>query len=214
MLVDDEDFERMSQHKWYFHLGYALSVSHVSGNKKNRQQRYLAAHRFVLGLEKGNPTVVDHKDGDRLNNCKENLRRTDFKGNARNSRSYAVSGYKGVLEESSNCYVVRLHKKIIGYYPTAVMAAKAYDQAARETQCEYAWLNFPEVTDYSDVEALPPRNVGDRTSKTIGVSYSRTRRAKAKWRAVHCKVHLGWFQTEEEAMAALKKEKNESQISA
>lgn len=204
MTVDDCDYVRMSKLKWYWHNGYAISVQHISGSpsKGDRVQRTVAAHRYVLGLRKGEG-IVDHVNGDRLDNRRDNLRITSYTGNAVNRDSYGQSGYKGVRQVSTNCYVARVGAISLGCYSEASTAALAYDKAAREKYGGMARLNFPEITDYSDVARRPPRVTGERTSRVVGVSYSRTRKAKAKWRAVHQKKHIGWFLKEGDAIGAL-----------
>ncbi len=209
LLVDDADYAMAASRKWYWHDGYATSVRHIAGTgRRFRRQRQVVAHRFILGCTFGDGVVVDHKNGNRLDCRRDNLRRTDYRGNARNTAGYAVSGYKGVLQESAACFSAKAAGARLGYYRTAEEAALAVDRHVRVVYGDFAWLNFPEVTDYSAVVALPPRNTGERTSPVVGVSFSRKRKAAAAWRAVYRKVHLGWFTTEEEAIAALKEHKN------
>lgn len=63
-LVDDEDYERLYKHKWHLHsAGYATNWGTING--------YM--HRFILGIT-GRSKVVDHINGDKLDNRKINLR--------------------------------------------------------------------------------------------------------------------------------------------
>lgn len=70
--IDDDDMERVSQYKWSQNKGsnphtlYAQTI--VNGRK-------IHLHRFILGLGdyKDDKRIVDHKDGNGLNNRKENL---------------------------------------------------------------------------------------------------------------------------------------------
>ena len=70
--VDDEDVERVSQYKWSQnnqsneHTTYALTI--VNGKK-------IHLHRFIMGLGdyRDDKRIIDHKDGNGLNNKKENL---------------------------------------------------------------------------------------------------------------------------------------------
>lgn len=208
MLVDDEDYDRMNQHKWYYHDGYAISVKHVAGNKKNRFQNILIAHRYVLNLKKGDMIIVDHINRNRLDNRKENLYKGDYKRNSANVNREKVSnaGYIGVKIESENCYLAICHGKTIGYYDTAIDAALAYDQYARVYFNGLSTLNFPEITTYDNIKKKSEKhNKHPRSSTVVGVSYSHTRRAQVKWRCVYKKIHIGWFYTEEEAIAALER---------
>ena len=62
-LVDEEDFERSSQNKWCLTNGYP------SRRKEGRVQ-YL--HRFLMNEPTG--LQIDHRNGDKLDNRKANLR--------------------------------------------------------------------------------------------------------------------------------------------
>ncbi len=82
-LVDDEDYERLSQFKW------CASQQGRNGLKwyairwvcpKGEKQYKVAMHRFILGIApriKDDPRVVDHIDCDGLNNQKSNLQIMD-----------------------------------------------------------------------------------------------------------------------------------------
>ncbi len=208
MLVDDGDYEKMNQLKWYWHNGYALAVKHISGShsKNNIVQQNIVAHRYVLDLKAGDGIVVDHKNHNTLDNRRENLRLTNYKGNAWNTiRAKSNSGLTGVVKESVNCYKSAINYKTIGYYKTAKDAALAYDEQARKLHGEYAVLNFPEITDYSNIVKSAPHNKCERTSKVRGVSYSSCYTGKAKWRVVKNKQHLGWFLTEQDAIEFLER---------
>lgn len=65
--IDESDYELLSQYGWYISKkGYVYTMI------KNHT-RFL--HRMVLNLyENKNPNVVDHINGNKLNNCKDNLR--------------------------------------------------------------------------------------------------------------------------------------------
>src|SRR6185369_10082175 len=95
-LVDDEDFERVSQFKWVAdkdknNLWYA-SRHFPLGNGKRTTQKM---HTFILnGLKK-----VDHKNSDGLDNQKHNLRPATTSQNGANRRKQArktSSVFKGV----------------------------------------------------------------------------------------------------------------------
>ena len=65
----------------------------------NIDKKCIAAHRLIWVMQHGVfPELIDHIDGDRLNNCIENLRLADRFGNAQNKRMHKnnTSGVKGV----------------------------------------------------------------------------------------------------------------------
>ena len=139
--VDDEDFEWLSQWKWYFDHGYAA--------RKNRGEKKIYLHRLILQFPDGRST--DHADGDRLNNCRENLRDCSQHENSGNSNLHkdSSSGYKGVSFDKRRkkweAYITdNYKKKHIGFFDFPEIAARAYDEAAIKYFGEFARLNFGE----------------------------------------------------------------------
>src|SRR5581483_10784361 len=85
-LVDDADFEWLSQWKWCAQKSFTrevwYAVSHISNPAPPPRQRRLIMHRLIVGAALGGE--VDHRDGDGLNNQRFNLRQADHAGNMRN----------------------------------------------------------------------------------------------------------------------------------
>lgn len=92
-LVDIEDAEMVSQHNWYItSKGYA----HTNTNKVS------SMHQLVNGKPpKG--FVTDHKNQNRLDNRKENLRITTYSVNKLNSKVHSNNkyGYAGIAYRQS-----------------------------------------------------------------------------------------------------------------
>ena len=145
-LVDDEDFEGLSCFNWQAmkcrSTFYAVRTAPTVGGKP----KTILMHRALCS----GPLDVDHKNGDGLDNQKENLRQATNRqnqGNARN-RSDNTSGYKGVYWSEQNklwqAQIEFLGKhKHLGCFSSKVAAAKAYDAAAKEIFGEFSRLNFP-----------------------------------------------------------------------
>ena len=137
-IIDDEDYEKVMQHKWSF----SRSTRYPRCGTKNGTM-YL--HRFVLGLTKEDKVVVDHKNGNVLDARKENLRICSRKQNSQNRiKVLAKSGFKGVRK----CWnkwqaVIQVNGKtvVIGSYDNKIDAAKAYDEAAIKYFGEFACTN-------------------------------------------------------------------------
>lgn len=143
-LVDDDDFERVSQHKWHLHSGnYAATSMKVNGDIKT-----VSLHRFILRTNGG----IDHKDRNGLNNCRNNLRPCTYSQNSANRRLHRnnTSGYKGVsLMRKTGKWsaTIKVNRRVhfLGSFECKQEAAKVYDSAARRFFGEFAFLNFPDA---------------------------------------------------------------------
>jgi hypothetical protein len=109
--------------------------------------RQVKLHRLLLDAPPG--THVDHINHDTLDNRRENLRVVTAQQNQANSRKIITgdSCFKGVCwHKQSNkwrAYIAVNRRQIsLGLFDDEVMAAQAYDRAARERFGEYANLNL------------------------------------------------------------------------
>lgn len=149
-LVDEEDYERVAQLRWGLHpRGYAQRVYYEGGETKAELM-----HRFIMGEPPEDGLDVDHINGDRLDNRRNNLRWASRSQNLQNSgkREGTTSRYKGVswFARTGRWQVsIRINGKNygLGYFTDEEEAARAYDEAAIEHFGEFARTNFP-VTDY------------------------------------------------------------------
>lgn len=139
-LVDDEDYERLTKHQWALNPegnGYAIR----KGNKHKGEPRTIQMHREILELvkDKDRNKIIDHINGNGLDNRKCNLRVVTIQKNAFNkvkaNGSY-TSKYKGVLKrKNKNGWIARIkfndrHMELGTYYDEE-LAAAVYNFASR-----------------------------------------------------------------------------------
>lgn len=113
----------------------------------NQDGKTIYLYRHILKADEG--IVVDHINGNPLDNRKSNLRLCSQAENCYNSakRSGAKSKYKGVsIRDEAKPFRARLHKDgkeyHLGSFETEIEAAIAYDVKAKEMFGEFARLNF------------------------------------------------------------------------
>ena len=149
-LIDVDDYEAVTTAgKWYANPScrtfYARRKWQISRGK------WLATtiHTLITGWP-----LVDHRNGDGLDNRRANLRPATVKQNgmSRRRRTDNTSGHKGVyLRRSTGRWMAEGPLpgggyKHLGTFDSAEAAAQAYDAAARRAFGEFARPNFPEGT--------------------------------------------------------------------
>ena len=142
-IVDASDFYWLSQWHWFAHWKDGTKSFYVE-----RLDKFsgvcISMHRFILGLKKGE--ICDHKNGNTLDNRRENLRRCTMLENAQNRKINArnKSGYKGVhlFKNRWKATITFEAKRIhLGYFDSPREAAEAYNLAATIFYGQFANLN-------------------------------------------------------------------------
>ena len=88
--VDDKDFDYLNQFKWYVLKGHGGFYAIRKENCKK-----ILMHRFILNTPDN--MITDHKDGNTLNNQRNNIRICDKRQNAYNSNPQKGRKYKGCI---------------------------------------------------------------------------------------------------------------------
>lgn len=146
-VVDDEDWPLVSRHRWQAH---PIRSNYGGFYVKCSKLGYM--HRAILRAPKG--MLVDHIDGNGLNNRRSNLRLATRQQNCVNRRrGYTTrSGYRGVYptDRPNRTWTVEItvngRRYRLGRFDDKVAAAREYDALALEHFGEYAVLNFPRTT--------------------------------------------------------------------
>lgn len=148
-LVDDEDYKWLSQWRWYYnkHGNRAMRNTCVNENEQMciNNSTTIFMHREIMKCPKGK--VVDHIDGNPLNNQKSNLRVCSQGENSRNRiKKFGNNRFKGVRWDKE-CKKWRAHIWIgyvntyLGMFCNEIDAAVAYNEAAVKYHKEFAKLN-------------------------------------------------------------------------
>ncbi len=145
-MVDDADYEWLSKFHWHTQKG--RNTFYAARNIwRNGKNTYTYMHREILGLH-DKSVHVDHKDGNGLNNQRQNIRSCSTGQNRFNMkhRIGGTSPHRGVD------YVTRLDKwrarinknKVVydlGHFDSEDLAAIAYNEKAKELYGEFANFN-------------------------------------------------------------------------
>ena len=137
------------------HSKYVFAERSIdSGYSMVRERIYL--HRLIL-KEKNRKVNVDHKDRDRLNNRRSNLRICSARQNMANTAAKNGKRFKGVFLDKRCGHLKKRHasyisyiearlgglvkRKYLGRFFTAEEAAAAYNKASKEIYGEFAFQN-------------------------------------------------------------------------
>lgn len=147
-LIDADDAIRAGEHGWVFNARRRCVQAPISN-------RTVKLHRFLVGAPEG--LLVDHANGNVLDNRKANLRLATTSDNARNMRKgRGVSRFKGVsLDRLRGLWTAMIstdrRTRYIGAWSDEVTAALAYDEEARRAFGAFACVNFPKPGERSAI---------------------------------------------------------------
>jgi hypothetical protein len=148
-LVDEDDYEKAISIRWYLEKRVPWTPYAMGHPLKHDRQKTIRMHRFIMDAKQGQ--VVDHINGNGLDNRKENLRFCTLAQNHFNQvKTRGVSKYKGVYWHKPAkkwCANIHYNGKTtgLGLFIDEDDAARAYDTVAKELFGEFANLNFEEV---------------------------------------------------------------------
>ncbi len=113
VLVDKRDEWLLNRHSWTILKGHKTCYVSTTGNKRPRR----LLHRVIAQAKAGE--LIDHRDGNGLNNRRSNIRKATQSQNQSNRHFLAsnnTSGYTGVDWVSKDArWRVRVGKTVVGY---------------------------------------------------------------------------------------------------
>jgi len=130
--IDTEDYEKVKDYCWRIDKnGYVEAYRRNSGVNS-----IVKIHRIIMGVDGNANLLIDHKDWDKTNNCKSNLRICTKSENNINIRrkSNNTSGYTGVhFDKRTKKYKAAISKNnkkyCLGTFSTIEEAVKARHEA-------------------------------------------------------------------------------------
>jgi len=135
--VDDDDYIHLINYKWYAVKSRSIKYKdayYVYLCTSNKNIKKVAMHRAILKCEDG--MVVDHIDGDGLNNQKSNLRIVTCRENLQSRHHPKTSAYPGVYLYRNKFWraQIRISGKLkdLGCYKNEIDAYCAYQKACGE----------------------------------------------------------------------------------
>lgn len=154
--MDSCDVDRFSafHYKWSYKMSgarrgnkhYVTAMACIPGTK-GKKLKTVYFHRLILNAEPGD--VIDHMDGDTLNNQRNNLRIVTSMQNTRNQKKripeLATSQFKGIHRVRNKWRAAirdegrNIH---LGYFVSQFEAALSYDIASIKRHGEFGWRNF------------------------------------------------------------------------
>jgi len=142
-ICDAADLDIVSRYRWSIPRGgYPETKTRINGRRVT-----LRLHRLLCPPPPDGET--DHRDADRLNARRSNLRPCTKAENRRNVPNRR-DGFKGVKKRGNRWHArikVNETDRHLGTFATEVDAARAYDVAARAFFGEFARTNFNDSTD-------------------------------------------------------------------
>jgi len=153
VMIDDEDYD-------YITGAYNITINnrgyvYCKPKYRNMGLFSMTLHKILINPDKtGRSINIDHKDGNKLNNQKSNLRECSHHDNMKNRKphnTYAQqevsSQYKGVYwNERDGKWIARLtteknKQKHLGLFKDEVSAANCYNWHCEREYGEFAMLN-------------------------------------------------------------------------
>ncbi|MGA2093555.1 MAG: AP2 domain-containing protein [Sedimentisphaerales bacterium] len=148
-IVDVEDYYRYGKFQWC--MGGTGKKCYAARGVRGAdgKLRVTFLHRLIMNAPKGK--LVDHKNGNSLDDRRANMRLATRKQNMQNRQKTSTktsSRYIGVyFDRARKKWVAEINYRkrrvFLGRFEAEEAAARTYDEAAKRYRKDFARLNFP-----------------------------------------------------------------------
>lgn len=180
--ISECDLEKVMKYKWY--------ISKTNGYVRRTTNDKTYLHRFLMEAKDGEK--VDHKDRNKLNNTRENLRKCTSSENCCNRTK------KNPIWKSKQGWQFSIYKDGKSYYFGSYLnkedAMLMYNRKIKELHGEFAFSPFEVKDDGREIKTILETK---KTSKYAGI-YLRS--DGKKWVVQLKGKYYGSYSTEEEAL--------------
>lgn len=198
-LVDESDYERVAQHRWFrSENGYVRRQGWTGPQKKGGKHWCVWLHREIN--QTPDHLFTDHINGNKLDNRRCNLRTATKSDNGANRPKpdalSPASRFKGVVWHKATglwmAHVTCRSRHFATYHKTPEQAALGYNELAKKFFGNFASIN-------KGLEGVIPTQLRKKTSHYRGVRHWKNKRWIAYMDINGKTTHLGVFETEREA---------------
>ena len=142
-IIDSSDLHLVDGHNWFVHKKRNTAYAATSWPRSGGETQHVLMHRLLIP-DVGD-ALVDHIDGNGLNNRRSNIRQATQAENLQNvpRRRLGISGLRGAHWNGRNktwVSQITAHGKVhnLGIFPTAEAAHDAYREASLRLHGEFS----------------------------------------------------------------------------
>lgn len=203
-IVDDEDYDWLTKRSWHAKQNNGSNIYACSSTTINKKKVAMRMHRYILGIT--DPSIlVDHRNGDSLDNRRCNLRVCDAYQNSWN-RKLTRNDVGVSLKNDKWCVSLRVKKKeieLVGF-KSKESAVFVYNKVVSFYRGDFASLNELDesLVDFNEIyekittpKHKMPKNIYFRKDRSMFMAKFRLPSGKLK--------NVGDYPTIEEAEDAL-----------
>ncbi len=151
-IIDDDIYDLIIENNYKITLSKNMyaNISYKENNKYYKRRLHIFIYSRDLKYKSPKGYVIDHINGDRLYNCRENLREITYKQNSQNKKNknkYIGVNYHKLMKK----WLAECSSKKIGWFETSEEAAREYDKYLIQNSQYGLHLNFKYTEEEIDI---------------------------------------------------------------